>query len=326
VPVPPGNGFWYRELTPEERDQGCIGFSLAEKVAAAVGYLSAEGFSWEEEPDTTASKITLEKDESIEIVVRESAVFTVLEGGATFSWDGNEVHKSATDERPWIRVQGPTTVKITADPARIFVGQAGEKVTPGRGIIDPEGNKVPLLEHLHPNAAYDNNRNIFGLHIVDRMNLLGIPVRDVPAGFNNIVTLVFDEQDFDQWQLGWGLGVYPDWLVVFFHSRFTTPGNYSPQDGVCSSRENALNGCQENFDALADQFLEEQDIQRARDLAFELQRLIYENAAYIPTHYVIQWDAFRADRVNWQGLEDQKIFDGLQGGAAYRSLVRKVSQ
>jgi len=256
VPVPPGNGFWYRELTPEERDQGCVGFSLAEKVERAVQYLKEEGFTWEQEPQVNP--------------------------------DGS--------------------------------------VTPGRGIIDPEGNKVPLLEHLHPNAAYDNNRNIFGLHIVDRMNLLGIPVRDVPAGFNNIVTLVFDQQDFDQWQLGWGLGVYPDWLVVFFHSRFTGPGNYSPQGGVCSSRENAINGCQENFDALAEQFEAEQDLQKAQQLAFELERIIYENAAYIPTHYVIQWDAYRADRVNWQGLEDQKVFDGLQGGAGYRALVKKVTQ
>jgi len=241
-PVPPGNAFWHRTLTEEEKAEACIGLSEEERLARARQMLEDAGF--------------------------------VFEGG--------------------------------------------------RLARDPEGNPIGQLELLHPNAAYDNNRNIFGLHIVDRLQKLGIPVRDVPAGFNNIVTLVFDEQDFDMWQLGWGLGVYPDYLEAFFHSRNTEPGGNSPQGGVCSAREDALTGCQQRLDELADQFLAEQDLLKAQELARELQRLVFENAAYVPTHYVQQQDAYRADRINWQGLEDKPILDGLQGAAGFPALVIKT--
>ncbi len=194
----------------------------------------------------------------------------------------------------------------------------------GRLIKDPAGADITELELLHPNAAYDNNRNIFGLHIVDRLSKLGVPVRDVPAGFNNIVTLVFDEQDFDMWQLGWGLGVFPGYLEAFFHSRNTEPGGDSPQGGVCSALDNAATGCQDQYDQLADQFLAEQDATKAQEIARELQRLaIFEWFAYVPTHYVQQHDAFRADRITWQGLENLPILDGLQSAAGFREFVQK---
>jgi ABC-type transport system substrate-binding protein len=243
-PVPPGNAFWHRPLTPEEKEIACIGLSEEERLARARQMLTDAGFQFDEE-----------------------------------------------------------------------------------GILaaDPEGNPIAQQELLHPNAAYDNNRNIFGLHIVDRLQKLGVPVRDVPAGFNNIVTLVFDEQDFDMWQLGWGLGVYPDYLEAFYHSRNTAPGGNAPQGGVCGAREDALTGCQQEFDALADQFLAEQDARKAQEIAFELQRLVFHWAAYVPTHYVQQQDAYRADRINWQGLEDFPILDGMQAGAGYRSIVKKAA-
>ncbi len=244
-PVPPGNAFWHRKLTEEEKAEACIGLSEEERLAKARQMLIDAGFQFDN----------------------------------------------------------------------------------GRLVADPEGNPIKQIELLHPNAAYDNNRNIFGLHIVDRLQKLGIPIRDVPAGFNNIVTLVFDEQDFDMWQLGWGLGVYPDYLEAFFHSRNTEPGGNAPQGGVCSAREDELTGCQQKFDELADQFLAEQDLLKAQEIARELQRMVFEYAAYVPTHYVQQQDAYRADRINWQGLEDHPILDGIQAGAGYRSIVKKtVSQ
>ncbi len=244
-PVPPGNAFWHRPLTEEEKAEACIGLTEEERIARARQLLIDAGFQFDAEKE-------------------------------------------------------------------LFVA-------------DPEGNPITEMELLHPNAAYDNNRNIFGLHIVDRLQKLGFPVRDVPAGFNNIVTLVFDEQDFDMWQLGWGLGVYPDYLEAFFHSRNTAPGGNAPQGGVCSPRENELTGCQEEFDRLADQFLAEQDARKAQQIAFELQRLVFEWAAYVPTHYVQQQDAYRADRINWQGLEEFPVLDGIQAGAGYRGIVKKTA-
>lgn len=204
--------------------------------------------------------------------------------------------------------------------ARQLLQGAGFKFEEGILVADPEGNEIPQLELLHPNAAYDNNRNIFGLHITDRLQKLGVPITDVPAGFNNIVTRVFDLQDFDMWQLGWALSFYPDYLEAFFHSRNTAPGGNSPQGGVCSARENAINGCQDKFDKLAIDFLAETDINKAQQMAYELQRLVFENVAYVPTHHIIVNDAYRADRINWQGLEDKPLLGGFSNSLSLGQL------
>jgi len=206
-----------------------------------------------------------------------------------------------------------------------YVDENGE-VHAGKGLIDPEGNPVPELEHLHPNAAYDNNRNIFGLHIVDRMSLLGATVRDVPAGFNNIVDLVFDKQDFDMWQLGWRVGIFPDHVYYFFNSAFTEPGGYSPQGGFCSARENALNGCQDKFDELSEAFMAEQSVDQAAAEIHEMQAMLNEFLPYVTTHSVPQWDAWNPNRLSWGGLEDLTLSGGLVGGNAYRTLVQKVAK
>jgi hypothetical protein len=46
----------------------------------------------------------------------------------------------------------------------------------------------------------------------------------------------------------------------------------------------------------------------------------------VPTHYVQQQDAYREDRIDWQGLEDKAVLDGMQGAAGFRGLVRKTAQ
>lgn len=232
-------------------------------------------------------------------------------------------HRPLTEEDQEVACIGMSEEERLAR-ARQMLEDAGFTFEGGRLAQDPEGNAIGQLELLHPNAAYDNNRNIFGLHIVDRLQKLGVPVRDVPAGFNNIVTLVFDEQDFDMWQLGWSLGAYVDYLEAFFHSRNTAPGGNSPQGGVCSARENEATGCQEAYDELADQFVGEQDADKSVEQARELQRLVFEWAAYVPTHYVQAQDAWRTDAVSYQGLEDVTLLEGIHGFTGLKSMVQKA--
>jgi len=196
----------------------------------------------------------------------------------------------------------------------------------GKLTKDPQGNSVPELQLLHPNAAYDNNRNIFGIHIVDRLNKLGVPVKDVPAGFNNIVTLVFDDQDFDMWQLGWRFdSPIPLFLWDLFNSVNATPPNAAAQGGVCSAREDAINGCQQKFDELSNQLLAEQNLDKVNEIAVQLQKMIFDNVAYVETHNLQLTEPFRTDRVAWQGLEklDGKVANGLQGGNGYLGLAQK---
>ncbi len=207
--------------------------------------------------------------------------------------------------------------------ARQMLTDAGFEFDGNRLARDPEGNAIRQLELLHPNAAYDNNRNIYGLHINDRLNKLGIPVRDVPAGFNNIVTLVFAQQDFDMWQLGWTGGVEPTFNVVdLFTLENTQPNGNAAQGGVCSPRENADNGCQDRYEELANQFKAATSVEEAIPLAIEMQQAIFDNVAYIPTHNTIQFDAYRADQLDFQGLAEASLLNGLQFNDGYREFVR----
>ncbi len=229
-------------------------------------------------------------------------------------------YRPLTEEEQQESCKGMSEADRLARAKQLLVGAGFQFNAQGILTADPEGNPIPQLELLHPNAAYDNNRNIFGLHIVDRLQKLGVLVRDVPAGFNNIVTLVFDLQDFDMWQLGWSLSFYPDYLEAFFGSRNAARQGNAAQGGVCSARENAINGCQDTFDDLSFQFLAESDVNKARDLAFQLQKMVFDYVAYVPTHHVVVNDAFRVDRIGWQGLEDKPLLGGFSNSLSLGQL------
>jgi ABC-type transport system substrate-binding protein len=227
TPVPPGNGYWYRPPSEEEKEARCVGFSEAEKIARAVEYLKEGGFTWQQEP---------------------------------------QVNPDGT-------------------------------ITPGKGIM-LNGELIPEIELIHPNAAYDNRRNIFGLHVAKRANTLGIPIRSVPTGFNVIVSRVFIEQDFDMWELGWGLGIYPDYLKDFFSSEESVPGGFNPQ---------GYNNPE--YDALADAFVAEQDLTKAHDLAIEMQEFLAQDLPYAVLFYSPTYEAYRSDKVKYPYTE---TLDGLQ--------------
>jgi ABC-type transport system substrate-binding protein len=234
-------------------------------------------------------------------------------------------HRNLTDQEKQTACVGMSEADRQAQAKKYLTGD-GFSFNSGGQLVDPNGAVVPQIELLHPNAAYDNNRNIFGEQIVNELQKLGVPMRDVPAGFNNIVTLVFDEQDFDMWQLGWSLSVLPSYLFDFFESSNTALGGNAAQGGVCSARENAANHCQDQYDQLAAALLKEQDINKAQQIAFQLQQAIFANVAYVPTHYVITTDAYHADRISWQGLEGLPLLGGLQFQQGLRDLAQKTSK
>lgn len=228
TPVPPGNAYWYKPPSEEEKDARCIGFSEAEKVQRAVEYLKQGGFTWQQEP------------------------------------------------------------KVNPDGT----------ITPGKGIM-LNGELVPELELIHPNAAYDNRRNIFGLHTAKRANELGIPVRSVPTGFNVIVSRVFVEQDFDMWELGWGLSIFPDYLKDFFYSKESVPGGFNPE-GYNNP----------DYDKLADELVTEQDLGKAKQEAYAMQDFLAKDLPYAVLFYSPDYEAYRSDKVAYPYT---KTLDGLQG-------------
>ena len=100
--------------------------------------------------------------------------------------------------------------KPTWDAENRQVTQAGHLLMPD-GVPVPELNMPGSQPRLRP-AALDLcylDRNLVERvrNSRQRLNL---------AGFNVIVPIIFTEQDFDMYILGWSLSLFPDFLRDFF--------------------------------------------------------------------------------------------------------------
>ncbi|MFQ5793486.1 MAG: ABC transporter substrate-binding protein [Candidatus Bipolaricaulia bacterium] len=179
---------------------------------------------------------------------------------------------------------------------------------PGNGLFLPNGELMNDVEMLAPGPGYDPMRSTFALWIERWIRDVGIPVRANLKDFNYIVTKVFNEQDFDMQILGWGLSIYPDYLHTFWHSSQAELGGFN-MGGYANP----------DFDALADEFLRETDINRAREQAFQLQQFLADDVPYIVLFTSPLPEAFRADRVTFPYTD---VLDGIQGLYGMTTVVR----
>jgi peptide/nickel transport system substrate-binding protein len=154
-------------------------------------------------------------------------------------------------------------------------------VNPGEGLTLPSGQPVPELTLLGPGVSFDPIRATYNFWIAEWARELGIPVQSELTGRDEILDRVF-AVNFDMYILGWtNLGdvAFPEYFDSYFHSRWDTgisggfnfPGYVSPE-----------------YDALADEFLSTDDIERARELVFEMQLRLANDRPYIPlysTHF-----------------------------------------
>ena len=182
-----------------------------------------------------------------------------------------------------------------------FVEQQGE------GLMMPNGEPAPTMEILAPSAGYDPLRSTFAIWIERWLNEIGVPVRANLTGFNVIVEKVFDQQDFDMWILGWGLSPFPDYLEAFFHSR------HSELEGFNAGGYN-----NPDFDLLADELLEETDIEAAREKAFEMQAFLAEDLPYVVLFDTPVVETYRSDRIDFPYTEQ---WGGIQNSAGMTTLV-----
>ncbi|HID53980.1 MAG TPA: hypothetical protein EYP41_18330, partial [Anaerolineae bacterium] len=97
-----------------------------------------------------------------------------------------------------------------------------ENVVPGTGLRMPNGELMPETTILGPGPAYDPQRASFNQWISEWLREIGMPVQSELTGFNTILNPVFVDANFDMYILGWGLGIYPDYLCDFFHSANDT--------------------------------------------------------------------------------------------------------
>ncbi len=190
--------------------------------------------------------------------------------------------------------------------------QVGDVIQKGKGLKLPNGELVRELELLAPSDEDDPLRAAFARYIAQWLNEVGIPVRTRLTNLNAIATRVFEDQDFDMQILGWGLSIYPMYLRDFFHSSRAHKGD-----------RNAGGFSNPEFDKLADQFADETDIAKARELAFKLQEILAEELPYIVLFDTPLLEAYRADRLKFPYTE---ALDGIQGAGGMTTTVQLIKQ
>ncbi len=144
------------------------------------------------------------------------------------------------------------------------------QVVPGGRLIMPDGTPVPPLNMLAPSPGYDPLRSTFAIWIESWLNEFGIPVKANLAGFNTLIPIIFTEQDFDMYILGWSLGVFPSSLRDFFHSEQAVP------DG-----NNAGGYVNPEFDALADGLLTCDAPGACKEIADQIQLMLATETPYV---------------------------------------------
>ncbi|NPA92039.1 MAG: ABC transporter substrate-binding protein [Chloroflexi bacterium] len=177
-------------------------------------------------------------------------------------------------------------------------------VDPGEGLKLPDGSPMPEFEILAPSAGYDPMRATAAIWIEKWLNEVGIPAKANLTGFNVIVQKVFVEGDFDMWILGWGLSLYPDYLCDFFMSDSGyNVGHYNNPE----------------FDKKCSAFLEETDMEKAREQAFELQEILSTELPYVTLFTAPILEAYNPEVVQFPYTE---TLDGIQNWNGMPSAVK----
>lgn len=170
-------------------------------------------------------------------------------------------------------------------------------VQAGEGLKLPNGQPVPLMDLLVPDAETDPVPAAAARWIVEWLNEAGIPIRAKAAAPADTGELRLEES-FDMWVLAQKLTAYPRLLADLFHSKQAVPGGANL--GGYNNPE---------FDELAEGFLAEVDMDNAQAKAFEIQAFIAQNLPVVTLFTAPIVEAYRDDLVTWAFTE---VLDGVQ--------------
>jgi len=177
----------------------------------------------------------------------------------------------------------------------------GEILQRGLGLRLPDGEPMPTIVLNGPSAASIPAASSYSQWIEQWAQEFGIPLEAELSAFDLYIPKVFGEADFDMYVLGWGVTIYPDYLVDFFHSKF---------DSATTGNANTTGFSDPTFDSLGDQFRAETDMGKARELAHQLQAFLARELPYIPLYSSELVDMAR-DRVEFPYTE---VLGGFPGG------------
>lgn len=167
----------------------------------------------------------------------------------------------------------------------------------GKGIKLPDGTPFPAITLQAPGPGYDPLRATSAVYIEQWIRQLGVPVTTEYTPFNTIRANE-NALQYDIIMLGWGLSAFPGYLCDFF----------TGSTGVADGSDNT-GWVNEYHSQLCAQFQTEADMEKAREIAFELQNNLATDLPYITIWSVPMYDAYRNLAYPYTS-----VFDGLGPG------------
>ena len=148
----------------------------------------------------------------------------------------------------------------------------GMNVIAGEGFTDPDGESVRTFKILSVEQSFDPFRFAAANLIEEWLSEAGIPTEVTTVDAFAIRNMIRDQEEFDAWILGWGIGSYPrEHLAATFTSdKLFNWGRWSNDEYDTLAEEFPVN---EPTDAMG--------LARARDLAFQLQAILAHELPYV---------------------------------------------
>jgi len=190
-----------------------------------------------------------------------------------------------------------------------------QDVEPGEGLTMANGEPMPEMTILGPSATYDPLRATFNQWISEWMRDAGMPVESELTGFNAMLGPVFQEVDFDMYILAWSLGdpSFPGYYESFWHCR---------NDTAVSGNANTPGYCNEEYDALVDEFMRTTDVDHAQELVYEMQVKLAEDRPYIPLFHKKVIDLAR-NNIRFPYTD---VLGGIVGMAGFQSDAQPLAK
>ena len=156
----------------------------------------------------------------------------------------------------------------------------------GQGIRYPDGTPMETLTILTPPATYDPKRAMVGNMVQQWLKMLGIPAVTKSLSLGYLLKKVKTQHDFDCFVLGYGnLSLDPDYLRNFFISRNNKQGGW-----------NTSGYSNPQFDQIADASADALDINKRRQLIWQMQNIIMDDVPWIPLYSPKVVEGARQDR------------------------------
>jgi ABC-type oligopeptide transport system substrate-binding subunit len=188
-------------------------------------------------------------------------------------------------------------------------------VIPGGRLIMPDGTPVPELTLYAPSPGYDPLRSTFAIWIESWLNEVGIPVTAHLAGFNVLIPIIFTEQNFDMYILGWSLDIFPAFLRDFFaEEQAVLDGN------------NAGGYVNQDFETLSADLLTCETVESCKAIADEIQVMLATELPYVVLFDTGIIEAYRSAGVSYpftHGLSGLQYAHQIgAGGDGLQALVK----